>query len=192
MGSGLKHEAGMLTAAAKGPRGLECSDGADLQGVAARTLPFQQKPYWLATQDYPSTDSLWSPISSVVFTSTLLPVRSEATGQPVVLGTSNTGFSSSSTQSAFQPIITDISLDTSTSGAAAYRSFIYYAPTAEYRLSDFTSSKHDIRNVDIQVFWKNRLDNNLYPITMFNCSSVNLKIMFRHKDAMAGVYAREK
>lgn len=150
------------------------------------TNPFQQKPYWLATQDYPSTDSLWSPISSIVFTSTLLPVRAEATGQPVVLGTSNTGFSSSSTQSAFQPIITDISLDTSTNGAAAYRSFIYYAPTAEYRLSDFTSSKQDIRNIDIQVFWKNRLDNNLYPITMFNCSTVNLKIMFRHKEAMSG------
>lgn len=150
------------------------------------TNPFQQKPYWLATQDYPSTDSLWSPISSIVFTSTLLPVRAEATGQPVVLGTSNTGFSSSSTQSAFQPIITDISLDTSTSGAAAYRSFIYYAPTAEYRLSDFTSSKQDIRNIDIQVFWKNRLDNNLYPITMFNCSTVNLKVMFRHKEAMYG------
>jgi hypothetical protein len=149
--------------------------------------PFQQKPYWLAEQDYPSTDSLWSPIASVVFTSTLLPIRAEATGQPVQLGTSNTGISSASTQSAFQPIITDIALDTSTSGATAYRSFISYAPTAEYRLSDFTSSKQDIRNIDVQVFWKNRLDNNLYPITMFNCSSVSLKLMFKHKDADAGV-----
>jgi hypothetical protein len=151
------------------------------------TNPFQQKPYWIAEQDYISVDSLWSPIGSIVFTSTLLPVRSEATGQPVVLGTSNTGFSSASTQSAFQPIITDIALDTSSEGADAYRSFIYYAPTAEYRLSDFTSSKQDIRNIDIQVFWKNRLDNNLYPITMFNCSSVSLKVMFRHKDATAGL-----
>jgi hypothetical protein len=147
------------------------------------TNPFQQKPYWIQEQDYLSNDSLWSPISSIVFTSTLLPVRSEATGQPIALGTSNTGISSNSTQSAFQPIITDIALDTSTGGAQSYRSFISYAPTAEYRLSDFTSSKQDIRNIDIQVFWKNRLDNNLYPITMFNCSSVSLKLMFRHKEA---------
>ncbi len=151
------------------------------------TNPFQQKPYWVQEQDYQSTDSLWSPIASVVFTSTLLPVRAEATGQPVVLGTSNTGFTSATTQSAFQPIITDIALDTSSDGAEAYRSFIYYSPQAEYRLSDFTSSKQDIRNIDIQVFWKNRLDNNLYPITMFNCSTVSLKVMFRHKDATSGM-----
>lgn len=147
------------------------------------TNPFQQKPYWVQEQDYLSNDSLWSPISSIVFTSTLLPVRAEYTGQPIALGTSNTGVSSTSTQSAFQPIVTDIALDTSTSGAQAYRSFVSYAPTAEYRLSDFTSSKQDIRNIDVQVFWKNRLDNNLYPITMFNCSSVSLKLMFRHKGA---------
>lgn len=143
----------------------------------------QQKPYWVAEQDFPSTDSLWSPISSLVFTSTLLPVRAEATGQPVVLGTGNTNFSAATSQSAFQPIITDISLDTSSAGAEAYKTFIYYAPAAEYRLSDFTSSKQDIRNIDIQVYWKNRLDNQLYPITMFNLSSVSLKVMFRHKDA---------
>jgi len=143
-----------------------------------------QRVYWLAEQDYSSVDSLWSPISSIVFTSTLLPVKSEATGAPVILGQGNLGFSSATVQSAFQPIITDISLDTSAlGGAAAYRQFIYYAPTAEYRLSDFSPSKQDIRNIDIQVFWKNRLDNQLYPINMFNLSNVSIKVMFKHKDA---------
>jgi hypothetical protein len=137
----------------------------------------------LAQQDYSSTDSLWSPVSSIVFTSTLLPVKSEATGAPVVLGAGNLGFSQATVQSAFQPIITDISLDTSSGNADAYRKFIYYAPSAEYRLSDFSSSKQDIRNIDIQVFWKNRLDNQLYPINMFNLSSVSIKVMFKHKDA---------
>jgi len=139
--------------------------------------------YYIAQQDYSSTDSLWSPVSSIVFTSTLLPVKSEATGQPVVLGVGNLGFSQATVQSAFQPIITDISLDTSSGNADSYRRFIYYAPSAEYRLSDFSSSKQDIRNIDIQVFWKNRLDNQLYPINMFNLSSVSIKVMFKHKDA---------
>jgi hypothetical protein len=139
--------------------------------------------YYIAQQDYSSTDSLWSPVSSIVFTSTLLPVKSEATGAPVVLGAGNIGFSQATVQSAFQPIITDISLDTSQGNADAYRRFIYYAPSAEYRLSDFSSSKQDIRNIDIQVFWKNRLDNQLYPINMFNLSSVSIKVMFKHKDA---------
>ena len=139
--------------------------------------------YYIAQQDYSSTDSLWSPVSSIVFTSTLLPIRTEATGAPVVLGAGNLGFSQATVQSAFQPIITDISLDTSSGNADAYRRFIYYAPSAEYRLSDFSSSKQDVRNIDIQVFWKNRLDNQLYPINMFNLSSVSIKVMFKHKDA---------
>jgi hypothetical protein len=142
--------------------------------------------YYIAQQDYSSTDSLWSPVSSIVFTSTLLPIRTEATGAPVVLGAGNLGFSQATVQSAFQPIITDISLDTSSGNADAYRRFIYYAPSAEYRLSDFSSSKQDIRNIDIQVFWKNRLDNQLYPINMFNLSSVSIKVMFKHKDAGSG------
>jgi len=139
--------------------------------------------FYLAQQDYSSTDSLWSPISSIVFTSTLLPIKSEFTGQPVVLGASNVGFSTATVQSAFQPIITDIAIDTATGNADNYRRFIYYAPTAEYRLSDFSPSKQDIRNIDIQVFWKSRLDNQLYPINMFNLSSVSIKVMFKHKNA---------
>lgn len=150
---------------------------------AAQTPNMINRVYYLAQQDYSSTDSLWSPISSVVFTSTLLPIKAEATGTPVILGVGNTGFSSATVQSAFQPIITDISLDTSQTNADSYRKFIYYAPSAEYRLSDFSPSKQEIRNIDIQVFWKNRLDNQLYPITMFNLSSVSIKVMFKHKDA---------
>lgn len=140
-----------------------------------------QSVYYQMEQDYQSIDSLWSPISSIVFTTSLIPVKTESTGQPLVLGESNIGTSTATTQNAFQPIITDIALDQQLDGADDYRQFIYYAPSAEYRLSDFTASKQDIRNIDIQVFYKNRLDNNLYPINMFNLSSVSIKMMFRHK-----------
>jgi hypothetical protein len=144
----------------------------------------QKKIYWLAEQDYSSVGSFWSPISSIVFTSTLLPIKAEQTGQPVVLGQGNLGVSQATSQSAFQPIITDVSVDTSANGGCSlYRQFIYYAPSAEYRLSDFTNSKQEIRNIDIQVYWKNRLNNQLYPILMPNLSSVSIKIMFRRKDA---------
>lgn len=147
----------------------------------------QQKPYWVTEQDFQSTDSIWSPISSIVFTSTLLPIKAEATGQPIVLGGSNDGFSAPTTQAAFQPIITDVALDTSApTGAEGYKNFIYYAPVAEYRLTDFAPSKVDIRNVDIQVYWKNRLSGELYPVRLFNLSSVSVKIMFRRKGAQDG------
>lgn len=132
------------------------------------------------TQDYPSTSTLWSPIESIVFTSALLPIQNEAQAPPNALGTKNTGNSQATSQSAFAPIITDVALDLS-SDPAGYRKMIYYAPSAEYRMADFQNSKSDIRSIDVQVFWRNRLDNNLYPLSMFNLSSVSIKLMFRKK-----------
>ena len=143
----------------------------------------RDRVYWIAEQDYVSTSQLWSPIASLVFTSTLLPIKTESTGEPIRFGTSNLGANSATTQSAFQPIITDIGIDLSADGAEGYRQFIYYVPTAEYRMASFEKSRQEIRQIDIQVWWKNRLDNQLYPVQMFNLSSVSIKILFRKRPA---------
>jgi hypothetical protein len=157
--------------------------------VASKTLP-ATSPFTPAsgptqismTQDYCSTTTLWSPIENITFTSTLLPLQNEQVAPPNALGTRNTGISAATSASAFTPIITDVALPlTAPEGAAAYRQQIYYAPQAEYRMADFQNSKQEIRNVDVQVFWKNRLDNQLYPLSMYNLSSVSIKIMFRKK-----------
>jgi hypothetical protein len=135
--------------------------------------------FWTITQDYESTSSLWSPISSVVFTSSLLPIRNEYTGAPIVFGKGNIGTTGQSVQNAFQPIITDIAADLANDGADAYRKMLYYSPVAEYRMASLTPSKQNINAIDIQVFWRNRLDGVLYPVTMYALSSVSIKCMFR-------------
>jgi hypothetical protein len=156
------------------------SPGYPTQGPNLIPVPaLQQDIFWVQTQDYESTSSLWSPISSVVFTSTLLPVRTEATGQPITFGSGNLGYSSAAIQNAFSPIITDISLDLANEGSDGYRKMIYYAPQAEYRMASMTPSRQPINSIDVSVFWKNRLDGNLYPLTMYNLSSVSIKIMLR-------------
>ena len=151
-------------------------------GASYSSSPLNYKKYfWNNIQDFPSTSALWSPVASIVFTSTLLPVKSEAVGQPIVLGTGNISTSKATSQSAFQPIVTDIAIDQSSTGAEGYKQFIYYAPQAEYRLSDFSAHNQDIRTIDIQVFWKDRLTGNLIPLQMYNLSSVSIKCMFRRK-----------
>jgi hypothetical protein len=142
----------------------------------------KQKVYYKLIQDYKSVDSLWSPISSIVFTTSLIPIKFEAASAPNILGTGNLGDSAPTSRSAFTPIITDVALDTVLGGADSYRQFIYYAPAAEYRMSDLSSSKQEIRNIDVSVFWKFRLNGELYPINMFNLSSVSIKMMFRKKN----------
>jgi len=135
--------------------------------------------YYVIDQSHISTSSLWSPISSIVFVSTLIPILNEQSGEPIAFGSNNITNAGQS-QSAFQPIITDISIPLES--ADGYNQLIQYVPTAEYRLSSMSNSPQEVRNIDISVYWKNRLDNNLYPITMFNLSSISIKIMFRRRD----------
>lgn len=132
---------------------------------------------WVITQDYPSTSTLWSPCESIVFTTTLLPVLNESSADPVRFGDDNIGNSASS-RPAFNPILTDIALPKSS--AADYRQFIEYIPSAEYRMISLTNGS-PVTSLDIQVWWKNRLDGQLYPLQMFNLSTVTFKIMFRKK-----------
>lgn len=153
------------------------------QNVVNVAFPGATAEYWWKTTQYcESTSSIWSPIESIVFTSALLPLVNEATGDPILFGQSNLGIENQNTQSGFQPIITDIALPLT--NACNYREFIQYAPTAEYRLASFQRSRQPINNIDIQVFWKNRLDGILYPVNMFNSSSVSIKILFRRR----GIY----
>lgn len=156
----------------------------NLLGTNKYTDPDTSLVWYKQVQDYNSTSSLWSPISAIVFTSTLIPVFPENTGQPIIYGAGNDVANTNNSTSAFQPIITDIALPLNK--ADDYRGFIEYVPTAEYRLSAFTSSKQELRNIDVQVFWKARLDNNLYPVRMFNQSAVSIKMMFRKKSAGVG------
>ena len=134
--------------------------------------------YFEVRQDMPSTSTLWSPVSSIVFTSSFLPVLSEGTGAPITFGTGNV-LLPTTTQSAFSPIITDVQLYNES--ASDYSQFIQYVPSAEYRLSSMTPSQTEIRNIDVQVFWKNRLDGSLNPVRLLNSSSISVKIMFRRR-----------
>jgi hypothetical protein len=145
-----------------------------------------QKIYWSISQDFNCVDTLWTPIASLVFTSQLIPVTKEAQSDPITFGSSDLGNTSAVAQSAFQPIITDLELDITNRGPDAYRGFIKYEPTAEYRLADIAGSG-ELRNIDIQLWWRNRLNGNLYPVNMYNLSSVSLKLLFRKKGAAVSI-----
>ena len=136
------------------------------------------KVLFVMTQDYPSTSSLWSPIASIVFCSTLLPTLPENISAPVILNSGNNTTQNTSLN-AFTPIITDIALPMATAGD--YRQFISYTPSAEYRLTSLGTSQVDVREMNITVYWKHRLSGELVPLTLFNQSSVSLNVLFRRR-----------
>jgi hypothetical protein len=142
----------------------------------ANTVTYGGVNYFLTIQDYESTSMLWSPVESIVFCSGLLPVVNEATSDPIRFGDGNDTVLQT-TISAFSPIVTDVAVfQTNGSG---YKSYLEYAPTAEYRMASMSRSKTAINSIDIQVYWKNRLTGELTPVQMYNGSSVSIKIMLR-------------
>lgn len=155
---------------------------------ATSITPSITPAYYVMTQSMVSTSTLWSPIDAIVFTTTLIPIINEQSGTPLTLGQGNTTASGvASGASAFQPIITDISVPLI--NADGYNEQVSYVPSAEYRLTSLTNAQVDIRSVDIQVYWRNRLDGNLYPIKMFNQATFSLKILFRRRDFNISSYA---
>lgn len=140
-----------------------------------------QNLYWIIKQDYNSTNSLWSPVQALVFTSTLLPIKKEYTAKALTLGEGNVTGSTGS-KNAFEPIIADFVVDQQQEKAEGWRDFTLYEPTAEYKLASIQASHDEIRNIDVQVFWKYRLTGELIPLSMFNCSDVSIKMLFRRTD----------
>jgi len=146
------------------------------------TLPYSfptlAGAYYKMAQNFICTSTLWSPCASIVFTSLFLPVVREYVSASINIGQSND--KSLTTTNNFSPVISDVTLNSKS--ASDYLNLIFYEPSGEYRMSSLShSSVGAISDIDIQVFWRNRLDNQLYPLRMYNNSSVSLKILFRKK-----------
>lgn len=152
------------------------------QNIASQQSPSPTAPapttkYYVMTQDYPSTSNLWSPIASIVFTTNLIPIQAEQTSEPISVGTDYTG--TVATGSNFSNIITDIALPLT--NAHGYKEFLEYIPSAQYRMVSLAGSNTPIQNVDVRVYFKLRLSNELVPLKMFNLSSVEVKVLFVKK-----------
>lgn len=132
--------------------------------------------YYKMIQNFESTSELWNPISSIVFTTSILPSIGELAGNPIVF---NDGKAPQQTNNNItEKIITDMTIPMSS--AEDYSGCITYYPSNEYRLVDFFPANYSLRNLDIQGKVKFK-DGSLYPLKMFNGGSANIKIMFRKK-----------
>lgn len=132
---------------------------------------------WNAIPQEYSTVSIWSPVKSIVFTSSLLPVNASLSGDPVVFGVGslklNTGNNNNITS-----VLTDFTADN-------YNATVQYTPSAEYRLFDLIQNS-PLASVGLQAFWKDRFSN-LIPFLLPSGCSASIKILFRKKSFNEGL-----
>jgi len=120
-------------------------------------------------QEY-STTSIWCPVQSVVFTSTLLPVVSNQLSNPIILNNGQ-NISSNGNNGNFAQVLTDMIADGNN-----YKPFIYYTPSAEYRLLELIGNS-PLYTVDIQIYWKDRRGQ-LIPFRLIPNGTATIKLLF--------------
>lgn len=133
--------------------------------------------YYRETQDFISTGSLWSPIASLVLTTTQIPVRFEGVANPVLLGKGNSG-GTSGVAGASQKVLLETPIDAVT--ADLWRGFIQYKPLVPL-FSALDPSVDGLTNLDLRLGWRNRLTNTVTPIQLYNSGTVSFRLRFVRK-----------
>jgi len=111
-----------------------------------------------------------SPILSIVFTSTQLPIIQNVTSNPNVYV--NGVISNQNSSNSAYPIITDM-----VPNGFVFTSNIIYVPSGTYRYISLIPNNR-IQNVDFQVYWLNKLGD-LIPIYLNTGSCCTMKVLFQ-------------
>lgn len=122
-------------------------------------------------QEY-STIALWTPITSIVFTSNTLPIIPNQVSAPLLFIDGR--IVTSGNNSNIAQVITDFVSDT-----GIYKPNIVYNPQAEYRLIELLGNR-PLTNIDISIFWKSRVGE-LIPFRLSSGSTATIKILFTKK-----------
>lgn len=129
-----------------------------------------------------STTILWSPVQSIVFSTSLLPVQNTLLSKPVIFnfwnGLISKPVGGNSNNNVTAPVLTDFELQGATGTSSQVR--ITYTPTAEYRMLDLRGTT-PVNAVEVSVFWKDKFAN-LHRFQLAAGCVASIKILFRRKD----------
>lgn len=156
--------------------------GASLNTITARSPPSPIEYNNVVLYNFvQQANSLvaWSPVQSILFTTTMLPINPTYTGTPSVLGSVSSINVAGGSNNNISNTLTDFELPL-TRGTEICQGILYYSPTSEYRLFDLLSDQ-PLSTINIAAYWKDRYG---FKHTYFlePTGSASLKILFRKKD----------
>jgi hypothetical protein len=123
------------------------------------------------TQNYNSMSVDWSPVSSIVFTSTYLPIVPEER-----IPTANVIDGTTNSSNDVEQQITDIVL--SVDNPNDYNNSITLVSTTDYRRISLTSK--EIREIDLKVYWRSKTGQ-LNPVMLSDGNSCSMKLKFEKR-----------
>jgi len=127
-------------------------------------------------QDYDCC-SLFSPITSIVFSTLTLPVLPSNVARPVVIN-GDGSLTVSGINNNISAMLTDFRSDGS---PYAFNGVLSYLPQSEYRMIDLNNSSSErLNNIDISIYWKDSYGN-LHPMYLNAGCHCDIKLLFRKK-----------
>ena len=141
------------------------------------TAPNAYPPFIaLAMEQAFSTGPTMTPITSIIFTTSLLPVLPSLLGVPQLFSGSNSGVGTLDNNNIINTV-TD--LEVNLVRGDEYLPNVIYEPTAEYRLLDLQSNA-PLTSIQISVVWKD-IFGQLHDFYLQNGCGATLKVLFRKK-----------
>ncbi|CAM9564692.1 unnamed protein product [Ectocarpus fasciculatus] len=128
--------------------------------------------YCRTTQEHPTAPLHWSPVQSVVWTTSSLPIVSSHESEPLVY--LNGKLIQTSVPQSSRLILTDMTPD-----EYGGKPSLYYVPSGEYRMIDM-QGESEIRTIDLGCSWRDKRG----VLTQFylqSGASCSVKLMFRLK-----------
>lgn len=125
-------------------------------------------------QEY-SVIANWQPVTQLVFTSNTLPIYPNLLSTPQLLANGQI-ITRDNNDAAFAQIISDLS-----SFDQSMRPLVIYVPSAEYRRIDLLDVRQPLTNIDISVYWRDKLGR-LNEFLFFSGASATIKFLFERKD----------
>jgi hypothetical protein len=151
----------------------------DPRGTSLRSIKYGTTTFtFIQSHQEICSISLWNPVASIVFCSSLIPVVPTQTSKPNIFSNKTNNLTSGGDNSNITNILSDFEIAVDSTNQ--YRPFILYALGAEYRLIDLFSG-NDLNRINIQVFWTDHFGN-LNPLYVPAGCAAHLKLMFRRKD----------
>ena len=123
-----------------------------------------------------STISLWSPVTSIVFTSNTLPIVSNQVSTPIIYNNGNQ-LGSNGNNALISQVITDF-----ISNEGTYKPNLVYEPSAQYRYIELLSNR-PLNTFDLQVYWKDR-QGVLIPFYLSSGCTATIKVLFTKKNSL--------
>ena len=125
-------------------------------------------------QEY-SSASLFTPVSSIVFCTNLLPVLPSNSCQPTIFN-GDGSLVNSGNNNNITSMITDF--ESQDNNGYGFRGSVAYIPSGEYRCISLNHGNEKINNIDISVYWKDRYSN-FHPMYLLGGCKCDIKILFR-------------